>query len=166
MTRPLATTLFVILVPAVWGLMWLGWRRRGRAQSDLPAPRRPADLDLGAAPLRFEGIYVSTTRHGDWLDRVVAHGLGTRSEVTVLVGPTGVTLDRRGAPSVAVAREDLQGATTSAGIAGKVVERDGLAVIEWQLGGSELDSGVRLRHAEDTARLVAAINELVGKVEA
>jgi hypothetical protein len=158
--------LFVVLVPAVWGLMWLGWRHRGRAQNDLPAPRRPSELDLGSSPERFEGVYVSTTRHGDWLDRVVAHGLGARSEVAALVGTTGVVLERRGARSVAIPREDLRGATTANRIAGKVVERGGLAVITWQLGVSELDSGVRLRHSDDTARLVTAVNALVGRVEA
>lgn len=166
MNRPLATALILVLVPAVWCSMWVGWRHRVRRQSELPAPRRPADLDLGPAPTVFEGTYVSTTRHGDWLDRVAAHGLGTRSPVTVAVGAAGVVLDRPGARSMAIAREDLQGATTAAGIAGKVVERGGLAVITWQLGASALDSGVRLRHAEDTARLVGAVNALAGRVEA
>jgi hypothetical protein len=84
----------------------------------------------------------------------------------VRVGTAGVVLDRQGARGVAIPREDLDGATTSGGIAGKVVEQGGLAVITWELGEARLDSGVRLRHADDTARLVAAVNALVGKVEA
>jgi hypothetical protein len=165
MTRSLATALFVVAVPLVWASMWLGWRRRAARQSGLPAPHRPEEFDPGSPEAVFDGIYVSTTVHGDWLDRVAAHGLGTRSPVTVRVGAAGVVLDRHGARGVAIPRQEISGATTSAGIAGKVVEQGGLAVITWELGDAQLDSGVRLRHADDTARLVAAVNALVGEVE-
>jgi hypothetical protein len=164
--RPVATALIVAAVPLVWALMWSGWRRRGRRQGHLPAPRHPEELVLGSPTTEFDGVYVSTTRHGDWLDRVVAHGLGTRSAVTVRVGTAGVVLDREGARGVAIAREELAGASRASGIAGKVVERDGLAVITWRLGETELDSGVRLKHARDTSRLIAAVNALVvGEVD-
>lgn len=170
MTRPLATLLICLGVPLVWWLMWHGWRRRARSQADLPAPHRPEDLP-GAGRRgeeleeSFAGVYVSTTRAGDWLDRIVAHGLGTRSPVTVRVGPPGVVLDRGGSADLAIPREDLVGATAAQGIAGKVVERGGIAVITWTLGGIRVDTGLRLRHVEDTGRLIESVTALVGKVE-
>ena len=165
MTRPVATALVVAAVPLIWALMWSGWRRRARRQGFLPAPRRPEELELGSPTTQFEGVYVSTTRHGDWLDRIAAHGLGTRSGVTVVVGTGGVVLDRGGARGIAIDRSELSGASRATGIAGKVVEHEGLAVITWRLGETELDSGVRLKHAQDTSRLVAAVNALVGEVD-
>jgi hypothetical protein len=42
-------------------------------------------------------------------------------------------------------------------MAGKFVEKDGLAVLTWSLGGTLVDTGFRTRRAEDKARLVAAV---------
>jgi hypothetical protein len=156
-SRLAAFALLLTLVPVAWGLMWLGWRRRGRAQSDVPRPREVGTEPAGRA---FEGVYVSTTTHGDWLDRVVAHGLGVRGRVAAYVGEDGVALVRRGAPSVFVPRADLVGAGRAAGMAGTFVEADGLAVITWVLGARTLDTGIRLRRAGDTADLVAAVGAL------
>lgn len=157
MNRLVAFASLLALVPAAWGLMWLGWRRRGRAQSHLPPPRPVETEPAGRA---YAGVYVSTTTHGDWLDRVVVHGLGVRSDVSAYVGPDGVALVRRGAPSVLVPRADLVGAARAPGMAGTFVEADGLAVITWVLGGTTLDTGIRLRRAADTADLVAAVSAL------
>lgn len=158
MSRGQGFAVLLGLVPVVWALMWLGWRRRGRSQSDLPAPRPVQGVPAAAG---YEGTYVSTTSHGDWLDRVVVHGLGVRSRVTAHVGPDGVALVRQGAPSVFVPADDLVGAGRSAGMAGTFVEADGLAVITWVLGPRTLDTGIRLRHAADTQALVDAVRALV-----
>ena len=165
MTRALAVGVVVLLVLAVWGLMLLGWRRRGGRQlaagpdgAGLPEPARPTGPATGRG---FEGVYVSTTSHGDWLDRVVAHGLGTRSQVSAHVEPDGVALRRTGAPSVLIRKADLVGAGRAAGMAGKFVARDGLAVITWRLGQSTLDTGLRLRRGAETAELVAAVQALI-----
>ncbi len=154
MSRGQAFAALLVLVPVAWGLMWLGWRRRGRSQSDLPRPR---PVETEPAGPGFEGLYVSTTTHGDWLDRVVVHGLGVRSAVTAHVGPDGVALVRTGAPSVFVPRGDLVGADRTSGMAGTFVEADGLAVITWALGRRTVDTGIRLRRAADTQALVEAV---------
>ena len=157
MTRGQGLALFLALVPIAWGLMWLGWRRRGRAQSDLPAPR---PVETAPAGVGFEGVYVSTTTHGDWLDRVVVHGLGVRSAVTAHVGPDGVALVRQGAPSVFVPAGDVVDVGRTAGMAGKFVEADGLAVVTWQLGPRTVDTGIRLRRPADTQAFVDAVRAL------
>ncbi|MFN0281736.1 MAG: hypothetical protein ACKVZ6_07155 [Kineosporiaceae bacterium] len=157
MSRVQAFALLLALVPVAWALMWLGWRARGRSQSGLPRPHAVQTQPGGRA---YEGVYVSTTTHGDWLDRVVVHGLGVRSDVAAYVGADGVALVRRGAPSVFVPRGDLVGAGRTSGMAGKFVEADGLAVITWVLGRTTVDTGIRLRRATDTADLVAAVSAL------
>jgi hypothetical protein len=161
-SRLQAFALLLGLVPVAWGLMWFGWRRRGRAQSDLPRPRDVADEPAGPG---YEGVYVSTTTHGDWLDRVVVHGLGVRSRVTAYVGAEGVDLVRAGAPSLRIPRSDLVGASRTSGMAGKFVEADGLAVITWVLGPRTVDTGIRLRRGSDTAALVDAVTALAGRTD-
>ena len=68
--------LFALLGLAYLG-MWRGWRRRG-GRHDLP-PLVEAPADLPAADLQADARYFGSTVSGDWLDRVVARGLGTRS---------------------------------------------------------------------------------------
>ena len=123
-------------------------------------PARPAPVEADPDGAGFEGVYVSTTTHGDWLDRVVVHGLGVRSPVTAHVGPDGVALVRQGAPSVFVPRADLVGAGRTSGMAGKFVETDGLAVVTWVLGARTVDTGIRLRRATDTQTFVDAVRAL------
>ena len=155
-----AALLGLLLVPVLWALMWAGWRRRGGRQGDVPAPAEPLD---GPGPAAVQGIYVSTCRAGDWLDRVVAHGLGVRSEVGVEVGAAGVGLHRTGARSVFVPAEDLIGVRREAGMAGKFVGSRTLVVLSWRLGGVGLDTGVRVRADADADAVVAAVQRLLHK---
>ncbi len=153
-----AALLGLLLVPALWALMWSGWRRRARRQGDLPAPAEPAG---GPGPGAVQGVYVSTCRAGDWLDRVVAHGLGVRSEVGVEVGAAGVALHRTGARSVLVPAADLVGVRREAGMAGKFVGSRTLVVLSWRLGDTGLDTGLRVRSAVDADTVATAVQRLL-----
>jgi len=166
MTRTeVSVAVLVLVVVAALGGMWFGWRgRRRRSEAVVPTlPQAPADL--GAARLGpLEAVYVSTTRAGDWLDRVAAHRLGVRSPATVDVFDAGVRIGRTGAPDVFVPAEALRGATTAPGMAGKFVGGDGLVVLTWQAGPDDargLDTGLRPRHAADRPRLVEAVAALI-----
>jgi hypothetical protein len=152
--------LLLLLVPALWGLMWWGWRSRGRRQDDVPAlPAAPEPLP----PSLFgpvEGVYVSSTRAGDWLDRVVAHGLGTRTEAQVSVHAEGVHVRRTGAPDVWVPVADLDGVRRERGAAGKFVGEQGLVVLTWTLGTARLDTALRPRYDRDRDGLEQAVRQL------
>ncbi|AEE46109.1 hypothetical protein [Cellulomonas fimi] len=164
--RPWVSVVVLVLVAvlALWGMRagWLGRRRRTEGL----VPQLPvAPDDLG--PARFgpvEAVYVSTTRAGDWLDRVAAHDLGVRSPAQVSVHDAGVLVSRTGATDVFVPAPTLRGAGTAPGIAGKVVGKDGLVVLTWQPHPDDprgLDTGLRTRHAADRPLLVAAAAALV-----
>ena len=142
-------------------LMGLGWRRRVRRQSGIAAPQ-PLPANAGAERYRCTGQYVATTTAGDWLDRVAAHGLGVRTGADVVVTDAGVVFERSGAPDVFVPRADVEGVRLEAGMAGKFVEKDGLVVLAWHLGGTAVDTGFRPRYAEEKNALVAAIEDLMG----
>lgn len=168
----LSVTILVVLGAALLLGMARGWRRLQRGASPVPAPPAVPDEDaLGAA--RTEEVpatYVSTTRAGDWLDRVGAHGLGVRSAATVQVRDAGVVLRRRGAPDVFVPRAALRAVGMSGGMAGKVVGGEGLVVLTWVPAPDEdprgLDTGLRLRHPRQGEELRAATQELIGSTPA
>ena len=163
MRQAVAVVLLVVLVLAVWVGMLRGWRRRAERQAgqlDLPAPP-PAPAEPGAALTPdVDGVYVSTTLAGQWLERVTAYGLGTRSAATMAVTAAGVSWLREGAADVFAATDALVGARRADGIAGKVMPPGGIVVVTWRLGDTELDTGFRPGSAADGDRLVAAVERL------
>lgn len=162
-----AGLVFLLVVPLLFGLMWLGWRGRARRQGDVPAPpTAPPATGLGEQVLApVEGVYVSTVRAGEWLDRVVVHGLGVRADAVMHVGAAGVWFDRQGAPGLFVPAADLLAVRVESGIAGKYTIGEGLLVLRWRDGAGdgavELDTGFRPREWATSAVLAAALQPLV-----
>lgn len=145
--------LFGLLLLAYVG-MWRGWRRRGR-KHDLPPLASPPEEQTDVL-LHAGGTYFGTTTSGNWLDRVVARGLGTRSTCRLSLSEGGLDVHRP-TGSFRIAATALRGARRDQGIAGKVVPPHGVLVVTWQHGDHLLDSGFRLdsmaddRGAEATA---------------
>ena len=152
--------LMLALAVGIFVLLALGWRNRLRRQADVdPLPGLPAEL--GAPLAAADGQYVASTTAGDWLDRIAVHNLGLRTNAELSVHPEGVLFDRSGAGPVFVPTASLTGVRQESGMAGKFVEKDGLLVISWMLGGRELDSGFRTRHAGDKTILLNALQDLI-----
>jgi hypothetical protein len=149
-----------LFVALVYWLMREGWKWRGTLQSDLPelpsAPDRP-----GEAKLTLSGRYHGSTTAGQWLDRIVAHGLGTRSRVELTLTDQGLDVVRPGATDFFVPVEALREARLDKGIAGKVLTEGGLLVVTWAHGDKLLDSGFRSDHAAEHGEWVAAINSMI-----
>jgi hypothetical protein len=158
--RILLTLLVLAVLSGVYWLMWRGWKNRAARQTDLPAPPSvaPEGSDLGEA---VEGVYASTTTHGDWLDRIAVHGLGVRSNAWVRVGSSGVLFEREAAPDVFVPAQDVESVQTVPGIAGKVTGGEGLVVLTWRLGERVLDTGFQPRAKGDRARLIDGVDALL-----
>jgi hypothetical protein len=155
--------LALICVLAAWGL-WAGWKHRGGRQSGLAAlpavPNAPGDVLTPA----LTGLYVSSTSAGNWQDRIVAQGLGVRATAIVRLTEDGVLIDREGADPIFVPVGDLIEVTTAPGIAGKVMgQADGILIIRWRLGETELDSGIRADDRDEQAEFIAAAAGLIGK---
>lgn len=162
-----AGLLVLAVVPLVWGLMYLGWRRRGRQHGHLPPPAEaPPGGELGVlvAPV-VPGTYVSTVVAGNWLDRVVAHGLGTRSALELHAGTAGLWFLRRGARDVFVPAADVVAIRRERGIAGKYTLEEGVVVVRWRLGEAELDTGFRPTLWSEAHGLVTALQVLVAAGE-
>jgi len=160
--RILLTLLVLAVLSGVYWLMWRGWKNRAARQADLPAPEStaPEGSALGEA---VEGVYASTTAHGDWLDRIAAHGLGVRSNARVRIGSSGVLFEREAAPDVFVPAQSLAGVQAAPGIAGKVTGGEGVVLVTWRLGERMLDTGFHPRAKGDRARLIDGIDAVLSE---
>jgi hypothetical protein len=144
------------LVLLAYAGMLRGWRRRAR-RHDLP-PLAPV-AEPGRHLLQADGRYFGTTTAGDWLDRVVAHGLGTRSPARLVLSPDGLDVHRPGG-DFRVPAGALEGARHELGVAGKVVPPHGLLVVTWRHGDHRLDTGFRLDDSSTHDDWIHAIDAL------
>lgn len=158
-----AVLLLVGVVVLAWAGMSWGWRRRAARQADVLTPAS-APSAPGPVLATAEGLYVGSVVAGDWLDRVVPHGLGARANADLTAHSTGLLLARDGAPEVWVPRTDVRAVRRDTGLAGKVTETGGLVVWTWRLGEVELESGLRPRYATDAAPLMHAIESMTQEV--
>ena len=160
------------VIVVIGALVWLGWRNRKRRQSAVPAPAEIPSQLLDAAPeVAVEGMVVGTVKSADYLDRVAVHELGVRTDGRVEVhfapedeqepnsepSPHGVAIFRAGARNWFIPAQQFQAVGTSSGMIGKFVERDGVIIIEWELGEIKVATGFRPRHAAEGRALLDAL---------
>ncbi|MGW3497239.1 PH-like domain-containing protein [Streptomyces sp. NPDC001020] len=153
-----------LFIALVYWLMREGWKWRGTLQSDLPelpsAPEGP-----GEARLTMSGRYHGSTTAGQWLDRIVAHGLGTRSRVELTLTDAGLDVVRPGATDFFIPADRLREARLDKGIAGKVLTEGGLLVVTWSHGDKLIDSGFRSDRADEHNAWVDTLNQMINKME-
>ncbi|MGV9559358.1 PH-like domain-containing protein [Streptomyces sp. NPDC003401] len=156
-----------LFVALVYWLMREGWKWRGTLQGDLPELPTAPDSPGPAKPavLSMSGLYHGSTTAGQWLDRIVAHGLGTRSRVELTLTDEGLDVVRPGANDFFVPAGALREAVLGKGIAGKVLTEGGLLLVTWEHGGRLIDSGFRSDHAAEHTAWVEAINSMINKRE-
>lgn len=156
----------VVLIAFVYWLMRQGWKWRGSLQSDLPElSSTPEGFADGEKLLTLTGRYHASTSAGQWLDRIVAHGLGTRSRVELTLTDQGLDVVRPGAADFFVPAAALREARLDKGIAGKVLPEGGLLIITWAHGDKLIDSGFRSDHSAEHPAWVEAIEQLTSTTE-
>ncbi|MFG2837621.1 hypothetical protein ACGFYE_21760 [Streptomyces zaomyceticus] len=154
----------LLFIAFVYWLMRQGWKWRGSLQSDLP--ELPEVPESGAeATLKLSGRYHGSTTAGQWLDRIVAHGLGTRSRVELTLTDAGIEVVRPGANDFFVPAGALREARLDKGIAGKVLAEGGLLIVTWAHGDTLIDSGFRSDRAAEHTAWVEAINSMINTTE-
>ncbi len=150
--RILLTATMLVLVGLLYLLMLRGWRSRQRRQGDLPEPPAPpATVGRPLTPA-MPGLFVGTTFTDDWLDRVAVHDLGHRAAGWLVVATDGVHVEREGLTELYLPFDTLVRVSLGSALAGKVVGRQGLLLLDWRLGNRLLTSGFRaddpIRHRE------------------
>jgi hypothetical protein len=151
----------VALLVAMGLLMRRGWQRRAARQTDLPPlPTAPAEWGQQLLPA-MSGRYLATTTAGDWLDRIVAHGLGVPSRAELRLTRSGLEVSRPAAADFFVPTHQLKDARLDRAIGGHVVEDAGVLVITWQHGDRLLDSGFRADRPDLHPEWVDAVAGLV-----
>ncbi|MER7644925.1 MULTISPECIES: hypothetical protein [unclassified Streptomyces] len=151
-----------LFIALVYWLMREGWKWRGTLQGDLPElPTSPEEP--GEVKLTMSGRYHGSTTAGQWLDRIVAHGLGTRSRVELTLTEAGLDVVRPGATDFFIPAGALREALLGKGIAGKVLSEGGLLVVTWAHGDRLIDSGFRSDHAAEHAEWVDTLNSMINK---
>ncbi|CAL9387710.1 hypothetical protein [Streptomyces sp. enrichment culture] len=151
-----------LFVALVYWLMREGWKWRGTLQGDLPELPVTPD-DPGPARLTMSGRYHGSTTAGQWLDRIVAQGLGTRSRAELTLTDAGLDVVRPGAQDFFVPLAQLREARLDKGIAGKVLTEGGLLVVTWAHGDRLIDSGFRSDHAAEHNEWADTINTMIEK---
>lgn len=153
--RGILQAVVVVFLAVLLLLMALGWRARRRRQRDI-VPLVVAPADLGTVLATLDGKYVATTASGDPLDRIVVHDLGFRSTVMVTVAEVGILLRLPG-KDLFVPREDLRAVRRATWTIDRVVEKDGLHLIEWMLGNRAVDTYLRMADPAQFERAAHAL---------
>ena len=161
LVRSLLVGALVLLLVGALTLMRRAWRAKAARQLDIPPPRARGTVDSNWVYRPVDGRYLSSTRAGDWLDRIVVHSMGVPSNATMGVSPDGVWIERQGGRDIFIPDESLDEARLDRAISGKVYEQGGVVVVTWRLGEVVIDTGFRAQAPERHEELVAAINAVV-----
>ncbi|KIQ17388.1 PH-like domain-containing protein [Rhodococcus sp. MEB064] len=145
MDRVLLVAGFLVFWAAMIALILWGWRNRQKRQSDaigtLPsAPDALGDVRVASCT----GLYVGSTLAPSWQNRIAVGDIGHRATGTLTRYETGILLERHGETDIWMPQDALRAIRTERGLAGKVMTKDGLLVVRWELPtGTEIDTGFR-----------------------
>ena len=156
MDRSVLMAIVIVFLIAMLGLLVVGWRNRQKRQKGVASPIA-VPADLGETLGTFDGKYVATTTAGDPYDRIAVHGLGFRGSASVAVSARGLLLQRSGERDTWIPVADLRGIRRATWTIDRVVEQDGLQLIEWTLGDQVVDSYFRMNEPDAFASAVAPL---------
>lgn len=165
MSRTQFLIIWLALAIAILTFMAIAWRARKRRGQQLALE----DVDLNGDVLgEFTKVgYVSTTPIGEPLERVAIPGLTYKGWADVTVRGDGVEIQVAGERAVTVQAEQLLGSAAAGRRIGKVVERDGLALLQWKsqaAGERELESSFRFSSPAEHRRFVELASSITPKI--
>ncbi|MGB3770295.1 MAG: transporter [Rhodococcus sp. (in: high G+C Gram-positive bacteria)] len=145
MDRVLLVVGFLVFWVAMIGLIVWGWKNRQKRQSEAIGTLPTAPDDKGAVTVTAcTGLYVGSTLAPSWQNRIAVGDIGYRATGTLTRFERGILLERNGESDIWMPAESLRAVRTERGLAGKVMTKDGLLVVRWELPtGTEIDTGFR-----------------------
>jgi hypothetical protein len=157
MDRSFLMGIVLVILVVLLALLVVGWRSRQRRQKSVAAPHVPP-ADLGSAAGTFDGKYVATTAHDDPYDRINVHGLGFRGNSSVTVTDLGLLVQRPGEHDTWIPAADVRAVRRATWTIDRVVEPDGLQLVEWTLGDRVVDTYFRM---DEPAAFDAAVAPII-----
>ncbi|MGW4930685.1 PH-like domain-containing protein [Agromyces sp. NPDC004153] len=155
----------VAIIAVVAWLMIRSWRRRTVRDETLSA--YPVPSSLPAPALETEVLYVATTPVGQPLERLAVQGLAFRGAARIEVSPDGLVLRIAGEPPTWVPADRIAAAGGATYAIDRGVEPEGLIAVTWiahvadpELEAPHVDSYLRARYPGDSARIIAAVNDI------
>ena len=138
----LVVVAIAVLLLVVLSVAWLRRRRRD-AHWRTPVSAVPeAAVTIQEVPV----LYVATTVHRQPLQRLAIPGLTYRAAGTLTVTTRGLGLTLAGSEPLFFAAEDIRATAQSPVAIDRVLERDGLVTVTWQLPSQDpVDSHFRPR---------------------
>jgi len=142
---------------------WLG---KAKKFAHLPKPQTLPPANSASVTTPFEARFAGSTVSGQWLNRITVYALGTPRGVLASVHSDGIFIKDDGDFSLWIPKADLTGVHAGRGIAGDVVEPEGMVILTWNLGEQSVDTGVRVNRNNDHEEFFKAAHELVNGVSA
>lgn len=144
--RLMLTALMVlVLIWAVFGIR-KAWKSKVIQQKDVPAPKSVPDNFV--AEKEIAGRYLASTYSNDWLARIVVHGLGAPSRAVVGISDLGLRIVLNNNRDFFIPAKDIEFVKADRAIAGRAFEKDGIAVVVWNLGSTSVATGFRADSSE------------------
>ncbi len=165
MDRWIGVIVAVVVVGAAAWLAVRSWKRRTKRDAPMTAYELPAVL--GEPLLDTEVLYVATTPIGQPLERLAVQGLAFRGAGRIEVLPEGVVLRIAGEPASFFPADRISAAGGASYAIDRGVEHEGLVAMSWIVRVDDpervapyVDSYFRARYPGDSARIIAAVNDI------
>ena len=143
MTQEQSALILLAVMALALGGAWWGWRRRRNSYSGWKSFFTWSDPE-GSVTEGIECLYVGTSEAGAPLQRVAVGPLAFRSQATLGFAPGGLVLDARGSDPIVLPFSASLRAGRATWTIDRVVEPDGLLMVQWLLGPHMVDSYFRL----------------------
>lgn len=144
--RLMLTGLMVLVL--IWAVFSIrkAWKSKTIQQKDIPSPKSVPNNFL--AEKEIAGRYLASTYSNDWLARIVVHGLGTPSRAVLGISNQGLKINLNNNRDFFIPSEDIEYVKADRAIAGRAFEKDGIAIVVWNLGNTNVATGFRADSSE------------------
>lgn len=161
--RTLLTLLVIGVIALAFFAMRKGWQNKSKRKVDQISTAIPNGAV--AISTSVDARFAGSTTSGNWLDRITDQNLGTPRGISLQVFQEGLFMTDLGDFNLWISIESIKKIKTGQGIAGDVVEKNGMLLITWQLGDLAIDTGVRVNRHLDHELIVSAVQNFPGKLQ-